>query len=59
MSLGLLHDTVMCEAAHEGGVIELLKVGTDSHKGDLLTKELEAPKFLAALELARISTEDA
>ena len=59
VSLGLLHDTVMNEDAHEGGAIELLKVDTNSHKGDLLTKELEAPKFLAALELARISAEDA
>ena len=57
VSLGLLHDTVMNKDEHDEGSIELRKVETNLHKGDLMTKELDAPKFAAALERIRITDE--
>jgi hypothetical protein len=50
-SIGFLYDCLTQVADKENGKIEMLKVETDLHKGDMFTKQLVVAKFLAAMQL--------
>ena len=49
ISIGLLHETINDEADHPEGDIELIKIDTKVHKGDMFTKELEVRDYVAAI----------
>ena len=59
VSLGFLHEAVNDERDEEGeGKIKLMKAATIEHKGDMFTKELDIPKFQAALTMIKMYQDD-
>ena len=50
ISIGLLHETIHDEADHPEGDIELIKIDTKIHKGDMFTKELEVRDYVTAID---------
>lgn len=54
VSVGFLHEQIVQEPVEGEGRIRLLKAETASHKGDLMTKELEPQQFERALAMIRV-----
>ena len=55
VSLGMLHEIFEQESNAGEGRITLIKEETAKHRGDLFTKELDAPKFRAAMQMIQMT----